>query len=30
MNASPKTFMIYARDKPYNAGIEPSGQVILS
>ena len=31
MNAiSPKTFMVYARDKPYDAVIEPSGQVILS
>jgi hypothetical protein len=31
MNAiSPKTFMMYARDKPYNAVIEPSGQVIMS
>jgi hypothetical protein len=31
MNAiSPKTFMIYARDKPYDAVIGPSGQVLLS
>lgn len=26
---SPKTFVIYARDKPYDAVIEPSGQVLL-
>jgi len=31
MNAiSPKTFAIYARDKPYNVVIEPSGQFILA
>lgn len=31
MNAiSPKTFMIYARDKPYDSVIGPTGQVILS
>jgi hypothetical protein len=30
MNAiSPKTFMIYARDKPYNATLSPNKQIIL-
>jgi hypothetical protein len=30
MNAiSPKTFMIYARDKPYNATISFTKQIIL-